>query len=53
MGADIAPRTIELGEKVVTLTGTVEEQYGKWKQILADIYANETGTAPVATPNQK
>lgn len=53
MGADIAPRTIELGEKVVTLTGTVEEQYGKWKQILADIYANETGTAPAAPSNQK
>src|SRR5690606_41664356 len=43
MGAEIAPRTIELDERVVTLTGTVQEQYAQWKEILADIYANEVG----------
>ncbi|HTQ99753.1 MAG TPA: hypothetical protein VMH83_07175 [Candidatus Acidoferrum sp.] len=50
IGGAIAPHTIELGEKVVTLTGTVDEQYGKWKQMLADLYANETGAAPAAPP---
>jgi hypothetical protein len=43
MGAEMAPRTIELDERVVTLTGTVQEQYAQWKEILADIYANEVG----------
>jgi hypothetical protein len=41
--AEIAPRTIELEERVVTLSGTVESQYAQWREILADIYANETG----------
>ena len=41
--ADIAPRTIELEERTVTLTGSVEEQYTQWREILADIYANEIG----------
>ena len=36
---------IELEERVVTLSGTVESQYAQWREILADIYANETGTA--------
>lgn len=53
MGDEVAPQTIELGEKVVTLTGTVEEQYAKWKDILADLYANETGTpAPAPAPTR-
>lgn len=40
---EIAPRTIELQERTITLSGTVEEQYNQWREILADIYANETG----------
>lgn len=48
MGAEIAPQTIELDERVVTLTGSVQEQYTQWREILADIYAAEvegTGAA--------
>lgn len=41
--AEIAPQTIALEERVVTLSGTVEAQYAQWREILADIYANETG----------
>lgn len=41
--AEIAPQTIELEERVVTLSGTVESQYAQWREILADIYAAETG----------
>lgn len=47
--SEIAPQTIELDEKVVTLTGTVQEQYSQWREILADIYAAETGGAPAVT----
>ena len=41
--AEITPQTIELEERVVTLSGTVESQYEQWREILADIYASETG----------
>lgn len=44
MQTEIAPKTIALEERVITLTGTVEEQYAQWKEILADLYAQETGT---------
>ena len=47
MQAEIAPKTIALEERVITLTGTVEEQYAQWREILADMYAEETGAAPV------
>jgi len=45
MQAEIAPKTIALEERVITLTGTVEEQYAQWREILADLYAEETGAA--------
>jgi hypothetical protein len=41
--AEIAPKTIELEERIITLSGTVENQYAQWREILADLYANETG----------
>ncbi|MDT8400042.1 MAG: hypothetical protein RQ899_15685, partial [Pseudomonadales bacterium] len=43
---EIAPQTIELEERTVTLSGSVEEQYAQWREILADIYANEIGEEP-------
>jgi hypothetical protein len=42
---EIAPRTIELEERTITLSGSVESQYDQWREILADIYADETGEA--------
>jgi hypothetical protein len=41
--AEIAPQTIELEERVITLSGTVDAQYEQWREILADLYASETG----------
>ena len=40
---EVAPQTIELEERSVTLSGNVESQYGQWREILADMYANEIG----------
>ena len=40
---EVAPRVIDLEDRTITLTGTVEEQYSQWREILADIYAAETG----------
>jgi hypothetical protein len=47
--SEIAPQTIALEERVITLSGTVESQYEQWREILADIYENEVGaTTPAA-----
>jgi len=42
---EIAPQTIELEERTITLSGSVEAQYEQWRELLADIYANEVGEA--------
>ncbi|WP_199611029.1 hypothetical protein [Flocculibacter collagenilyticus] len=36
--ASIEPQVIELEDRTVTLTGTVENQYKQWREILHDIY---------------
>lgn len=41
--AEIAPRVIELEDRTVTLSGTVEEQYAQWRELLAEIYRAEVG----------
>ncbi|MEX0617848.1 MAG: hypothetical protein WDZ76_14000 [Pseudohongiellaceae bacterium] len=41
--SEVAPNVISLDDRTITLTGTVEEQYDQWREILADIYAVETG----------
>ena len=44
LGAEISPQVIHLDERSVTLTGTVEDQYTQWREILHGIYAAETGS---------
>lgn len=41
--SEVAPRVITLEDRTITLTGNVEDQYSQWKEILADLYATETG----------
>lgn len=41
--ASIEPHIIELEDRTVTLTGTVNDQYQQWRKILQDIYQNEIG----------
>jgi hypothetical protein len=43
MGAEITPQVIELQDRTVTLSGTVEDQYAQWRELLAEIYRNEIG----------
>jgi hypothetical protein len=43
LNAELEPRTIELDNDTVTLSGTVNEQYDQWKAILRNIYMTETG----------
>ncbi len=42
LDAKITPRLIQLEDKTTLLTGSVEEQYAQWRQILAEIYRAET-----------
>lgn len=44
LGAEIEPQVLELEDRSVTLTGTVQDQYGQWREILHGIYASETGS---------
>jgi len=41
--SEVAPRVINLEDRTITLSGSVEEQYEQWREILADIYAAEMG----------
>ena len=44
LNSEIEPHSIELEDRTVTLSGTVDEQYGQWRRILKEIHATETGT---------
>ncbi len=39
----IEPQIIELEDRTITLSGTVENQYEQWRKILLDIYKIDTG----------
>ena len=41
--SEIAPQVIELEDRTVTLTGSVEDQYQQWRELLRQIYAAEVG----------
>lgn len=43
---------VEVEGRSLKLVGTAEEQYREWRRLLAQIYAEETGT-PVTTPAAK
>ena len=42
--AEIAPQVIELEDRTVTLTGTVQSQYQQWQELLGKIYQQERST---------
>ena len=39
----VAPQVINLDDRTITLSGSVEEQYEQWRDILADLYTAEMG----------
>jgi hypothetical protein len=43
--SEMEPHSIDLEDRTVTLSGTVNEQYNQWRQILKEIHATETGSA--------
>lgn len=49
LNSEIQPHTIELQDRTVTLTGTVEDQYSQWREILREMYRTETGQQEAAS----
>ena len=45
LDSEIEPHSIDLEDRTVTLSGTVNEQYSQWRRILKEIHATETGSA--------
>lgn len=43
LDGEIQPHRMELEERTVTLSGTVDQQYAQWRDILQDMYRTETG----------
>ncbi len=41
--ASIEPQVIELEDRTVTLSGTVDNQYEQWRELLQEIYRIDTG----------
>lgn len=41
--ASIEPQIVELEDRTITLSGTVEGQYDQWRELLKEIYKAETG----------
>jgi hypothetical protein len=41
--SEVAPRMIDLDDRQIMLSGTVEEQYSQWRELLVEIYRAETG----------
>jgi hypothetical protein len=41
--AEAKPRVVELEDKTVTLTGSLEAQFKEWRRMLKEIYETETG----------
>jgi hypothetical protein len=47
MEAEIVPQVIELEDRTVMLSGSVEDQYAQWRDILAEIYQAEIGALEI------
>jgi len=43
LDAEVESHAMTLEESTVTLSGTVNDQYSQWRQLLRDIYVTETG----------
>lgn len=45
--AEVSPHVIELDDRTITLTGTVDEQYEAWRDILRELYRTDVGLPPM------
>lgn len=47
--SEVSPQVVDVEGRTLRLTGTAEEQYKEWRQLLKELYHEETGTAPQIT----
>lgn len=47
---EIGPQVIDLEDRTITLTGTVQAQYEQWRGLLQQIYEQERGLPPQTPP---
>ena len=50
--SEAEPLVIEVDGKTMHLTGSAEQQYAKWRSLLRQIYAQETGLIPAGNNDQ-
>ena len=50
LGSEIKPYVLDIEGRSIELTGTAQQQYAQWREILARIYAEETGQEPSVAP---
>ena len=41
--SEVAPLLVDVQGEIVRLTGSVEDQYAKWRNLLRDVFVSETG----------
>ncbi|MDP5052543.1 MAG: hypothetical protein NWP69_02025 [Congregibacter sp.] len=51
--AEITPQVIELEDRTVMISGSVEDQYAQWREVLAEIYRNEIGDLAAPAPDNR
>lgn len=51
LNSEIEPHTLTLENRTVTLSGTVNEQYRQWREILKQIHQTETGQTGAVNTN--
>ena len=51
--AEIAPQIIELDDRTITLTGTVQDQYDQWRELLRQIYEAEVGVLETSVQGEE
>lgn len=52
LDAEMEPHTMNLQDRTITLTGTVNDQYSQWRELLIEIYQSETGQLEPANQPQ-
>ena len=51
--SELEPSVVDLQDRSVTLSGTVEDQFKEWRGILQKIFENENGIEPVNSEAQQ
>jgi hypothetical protein len=47
--SEVQPMVVDVEGRTLQLTGSAEEQYAEWRQLLKELYENETGLPATAT----